>query len=1357
MTSEFDGTKADVADTFAVHALAVGPITGFPDADTVGEAERTAAVLRRLGGESVVPPLAGDAVRSLTDADESLAHWAGEHGGDGSSRPTALLWFGHGRAVRMGSVLLVPGSKERGNARVTPDMVAHYVHAEQLRREQDDSHWALVVLEACNSENFAQDVAGRFNGTGKERTRSLLVIATGKAAAQGYLGTFRDLLERYLTPKTSHDDFTLRDLQGHFKSHRCYAELVGDETGAELRLALRDRVPLTGATTVADLWRQQSRYDNAPEAWPRRPVPEKVGFLEVVSDFTGRAAHLRAIAAWCADAAGAAVLAVTGEPGAGKSALLGETLQRWTRRGPDGPGRGPAEAAQAADPPPPPIVAVLPLTGNTPADVVRQLAEKLDAISEGPGRDDLDGDDAALDRVRRRLAELTRDSDADDIPAAPTPTRALIVADALDEARDPFRIAALLRELTTVPGVRLLIGTRPTPFATAPGEHRPADGSGHLELPEVLGAASGHARVLVLERDPAAARDYARGKVRDILREHPAGDATWHETVTGTVADAVEAHVREGSWQFLQAALVVQEIEQRPTVLSPGPDGRSALAEMLDRDQSGLFAAAVKRITAGLPTAEPLLRALAYAHGRGLPLADGIWAHAAAGIAGTDGPFDDEQLELFLSRAAAYVLLDGEDRRSVYRLAHRTYAEQLLADGMQDRRHAMLIALLELAAAQARSGQPLSPHLAARLAEYAADCGASGWAALAARPGVVDRLPPASLSTPALTPGRGTGTSPIDLPIEILGTVASAHLIKEAEPGDRPGLRQLGGLRAAGLLHAAGPGAGWEVAWGRLRRVPLHLQLGGSPTAITALVARADAPWLVTGSLDGSVMVWEPWRDHHPTMLLSGYDSPVTALAALGPVRREAGVGSVGPGLLAVAHEDRTVHLWDTDADTDGYADAGADADADAGADADADADADAGADRPEPRRAACTEMVRVIAALPDGSRRFVVGGESGYLALLGPDGALSSAAEAVSSRDVVGLVHVPGPDGAPLVVTAQQSGVLALWKVDGAVPVLVHDSHSHTALAGLVGVPGPTGPHRLVTVSEDGRLAQWRVHTGGDRPTILADTEGRVPEARSGADPVLAALPATGQDGVPVVGDRQGTVRIVGPTAAPGHPALLETSTGSRPIKAIGVLRGPEGGSILVTAAERDSRVHFWDPAAAARTEGAPVVRASWVDDMRRHVLADGTETLVVTEECAGTRTVRVLRAADGALLELPAPSDGSADAAAERAPLPDGAVDQHAGSVVDCVALDGPAGLSRPARTRATAGREGTVVVWREEPASGWRPVRRIPLGSPCVRLTPISSGRLAVATDDGVVVLRLDSVARAGDGGGSKETHG
>ncbi|MFD5945295.1 AAA family ATPase [Streptomyces collinus] len=1303
----------EAADTFAVHMLPMGRVAGYDDEDMAGEADLAADALRRMGGRRVDPVFQGTAVRSLTEADEALAHWAGEQG-DEEPCSSALLWFGHGRAAALGSVLLVPDSEER-NARVTPDMVAHHVHTEQQSRTYGEGHWALVVFEACNSENFAEDVAQRFNGTGQPRVRSLLLIATGKAAAQGYLGTFRRVLESFVNSKTSHDEvFTLRDLQRHFADSGCYARLVGDDTHAELRLLLPGHVPLAGATSVADQRREQSRFDQEPVDPPQRKVPDRAGFLEVVHDFTGRTRELQAVADWRDTPGAPALLVVTGPPGTGKSALLGEAVQRWLHRrtpGNEGADAKPSRAAHISSGAPgeepttwelPYVAAVLALTGSTSADVVRRLGVALGTATDGADAESSGDAAQAVEGLRLRLGELVAAA-----PASGTPTRALIVADALDEARDPLRVATLLRDLTAIPGVRLLIGTRPSPFPSL-------SGTGRADLLEVLGAGTGDAEILKLAPDPAATRARTERGVRRILQDHPAGDEAWQETVVDRIGQAVDSHVSDGSWQFLQAALVLQEIEQRPGVLSADPQARTALDHLLARDQTGLFHAAVARITAGLPTARPLLRALAYAHGRGLPLADGIWARAAAGIAGSGSRVDEEQLELFLNRAAAYVLIDGEDRRSVYRLAHHTHAEDLLTDSTPRDRQTMLAALLDLAADQAGDGGPLSPHLAARLAEYAADCGAAGWAALGRRPAVIDRLAPASLSTLALTPGPGTGTMPTELPVEVLGTVASAHLIKASLPGDRPALRQLGGLRAAGALHEAGPDSAWEVCWGKLLRVPLHLRLGGPDGVVTALAARPDATWLVTGSHDGTVVVWRPWRGHVPVLLLRGCDKPVRALAVLAH-------GPSGPGLLAVAHHNRTIQLWDT------------------------------AAEHHRPLAVETDELVTVMAVLPDGTRRCVVAGEVGFLALLGPSGSLQRAETPLAATDVVGLAPVPGSVGPQLVVAANQCGLLSVWDVGGTVPVLVHRRRARTGLSGLTWVTDPVAGPRIVTVSDEGHVGYWRVEAGDRGPEIIADRFGSGPAAQCATPRVLATLPVSEESRVPVIGDERGRVRVVPPPIEEAAPAGVETSTGTGTITAIGALRGPHGGAVLVTAAERDPTVHFWDPQAVAPDgTAASVDIPSAVSELRRHVFPDGREALVVTERRAERTVERVLDAADGVeLTDAASPADGTG---ARKTPLPEGAEDLH-GRVMGCVDLVG-LDTARGVRVRATAGRDGTVVLWRED--LHWRPVRTLRLGAPCLRLASLGAGRLAVAMDDGIAVLKINPVAWATDGRGAEDTH-
>ncbi|WP_158778877.1 AAA family ATPase [Streptomyces cellulosae] len=1291
--------ESEIADAFDVYVVPVGPVVGYDaKVDTAAEAHLTTAVLQQFGGQAVAPlfsyrdPTDGQddspgTLESLKEVDEQLARWAGEHD-DRVTRPSALLWFGHGTPGAAGPSLLVPGSKKRrDNARVTPDMLAHYILAEQRIRATDEGHWAIVLIEACNGAEFAGKLYSKLTDT-QPKACSLLLVSTGKDGAQAYLGAFRAHLENYVRKQTSLDEvFTLRDLQVHLKSPDCYAELVGDETSLELKLRLHDRVPLSGAVTVAEHMRLQHEFEEEAPPYTPPPTTATSGFLEVVPEFTGRVADLDAVADWCSTADTPPVLVVTGAPGTGKSALLGEVLRRL-RSGTPGTAR---------------IGAVLRLTGSTPADVVHQLADSLGTLqptTSGPPNDETGPAEHPLDLLRRRLTAL----------AAPAATaRTLIIADALDEAQDPVQVACLLRDLTDIPGIGLLIGTRSSPYGRSGGS------GARGELPAALGSTTGRARVRELAPDPDAAARYTERQVRRILGEHPAGDPAWQETVVHTVRSAVATHVRDGSWQFLQTALMVREIEQRPDVLKPDTESRTALENLLARDRTGLFGSAVARITEELPTAELFLRALAFAQGRGLPRADGLWAHAAAGITGSDVPLDDQKMSLFLSRAAAYVLLDGEDRRSVYRLAHRTYAEHLQASSTLEQRLGMLTALLGLAEDQAAAGQRLSPHLRSRLAQYAADCGARGWTELAGRPAVLDRLPPTALSTLALAPGRREGgVTPGDLPIEVLGTVTSAHLIKESSPGDRAGLRQLGGLRATGQWHPAGPGAAWEVCWGRLRTAPPHLQLGGADGAVSALAAHPSAQWLVSGSLDGTVLVWEPWRSHRPALLLRGCERPVSALASLGWT-----AGREGPGLLAAAHDDRTIQLWDTDSE------------------------------RPTPVTIAFPQVVRHMVALPDGTGRLALAGEAGHLSIF-EVGGRPRIATALPCGDVVGLAPVTGTDGLQWLAVAYETGELALWDVSADCPSLLTQVPTRQMLTALTSVTDTEGVVRLVTAAEEGPVRFWcPTQRDGAEVRILLDGEAQS-SAEDGRDSVLAALPAPDGGEVAVLGNSAGTLRVLGRHDSAGRTLYTGGPTRTR---ALVVLAGPKSGHAVVSAAGRDPRVHFWAVAPDAADAPAHQTRWSRHDTVRRQVLTDGLEVLVLSGP-AGTDT-RVLRAEDGEELardELDGllHSGGEAKDDTTNAPVPQAVKDAHQRRVQGWTRLLGDAydGLW------ASVDLDGDVVLWRSGTPGSWQATHRIRLGLLCRGLVALHGGRLALATHDGVVVLGIGSVVAGADGSRTEE---
>ncbi|MEU1655362.1 hypothetical protein HEP81_02141 [Streptomyces griseofuscus] len=1286
-----DGT---VAEAFDAQMVPVGHVAGYPKADTAAEAAAVLDVLRRIGGQPALRSSVGPGtVDSLGAADDELARWSGEYGEPGGrhpkERPSALVWLGHGRRGTMGPALLVPGSAERGDyAQLTPDLFAHHLYAEWGNRRAADGHWAMVVIEACKSSDFAKVVRERFDRSAAmdDAPYSILLIATGKDAAQAYLGTFRETLEDYLGALTSHDVFELHELRRFFKQAGHYCEF-GGESCAELKLLVRDRVPLPGVTTVAEQRRRQQEFDAEPvpvagaRAVESPEERERAGYLEVVPRFTGRESELAEVLRWGTgpgpECERERVLIVPGAPGVGKSAFLGQALRRLRESGAR-------------------VGAVLRLTGSTVAEVRDRLQGM--GVSRAPG------------------GEWGADSPE-------SAERILVVADALDEARDPVPTAQLLLAATEHPRVSLIIGTR-----RAPGDDGDPEGA-RIDLPTVLGSHTGRARVLELLPDPVAAGAYAADGVRRTLGESagtlPQGaDPGWAEVVAETVRAAVEQHVREGDWQFLQAALLVQEIEGNPGVLSSDPEAWQALLKLLDRDRSGLFGAAVARITAEMPMALPFLRALALGHGRGLPRADGIWLRAASALAGQGGCASDERtLTEFLGKAAAYVLLDGEDRRSVYRLAHRTYAERLAAEVTAEQRLAMLTALLELAADQVAEGRPPSPHLESRLAEYAADCGAPGWRRLACYRGVLDRLRVAALCGLALAPGRrGGGTVPTDLPIEILGTVTSAHLIERSTPADRPGLRQLGGLRACGEPHPAGDGGAWEVCWGAVRRTPPHLQLDAGQM-VTAVAARPDRPWLVSGARDGSVTLWEPWRTHAPVLLTRGSDSPVTAVAASdvpGPADDASGTagaapGGAGPGLVVSAHEDRTLRIWHPGAET------------------------DAGAGE---RVVEAPEPVWQLVALPDG--RFAVAGETGRVAVLDPGadgdpgGARLSPAPGAPGSDVVGLASVTGPEGESWLAVAERAGDLALWEVAGEAPRLLHTMSLRRQLAALTAMAGA----QLAVACEDGSLWRWDASSEGHAAVERLNIPG--PAFRAGSSTTLAGWQGADAGWTVLWGDPRGLWAMT--VDQPRRPVGGGAGAG---VRALAVLAGPDGRRVVAAAAERGPAIHFWDPSAhltgAARGAEVPFGR---IIGMHRYVTEEGAEALALCHEVRTSgrteRVVRLLGADDGRELT------GEADRAGGRpgwdgteGRRPETVTHAHQGDISGLVALRGA-----PYRGMwASADDDGEVQLWATDPHAARRltPGHRIRLGSPVLGLSALSGGRLAVAFKDGVVVL---SVAAAGN---------
>ncbi|MFG3021597.1 hypothetical protein ACGFZQ_24135 [Streptomyces sp. NPDC048254] len=1202
---ETDLYGAEYVDELPVHALAFDDVHDQTHVDATKEAAAILALLGRLG--AVAAPGVPEAVTwDLNTVEERLAYWASS----GGERTSVLLWIGHGKGKHKQAGLLVPGNPENTRAaRVVPQTLAWHLHDEASRRVAP--HWAFVVVEACGSGGFVDRVAEELTAVGAtaEKELALLLVGSGQHLGPGHLGTFREKMAEVLDGFTDHD----RDIEPGELAHRLNAHdgVYARAIGCSRQLPLRPRTahPLPVTATVEDYDRLHRLLDTQTDSALAHFLRSGVcsGFTELTWGFTGRAADRRGVARWAADPHTPGMLIVTGAPGAGKSALLGNLMvHAYPAVGEELHAAGFADRLDP-DLALPAVDAVLHLAGSTLDDVVGRLTTLLGVAPAEPGL-----------ALQERIAALRK--------AVEARASTVIMADALDEAREPVLVAGLLRELAPLTGVRLIVGTRPTAPTPVVGHRPPGEVSrapegqtpgadpvlpsgrgtraASEELLDALGRDTGHAQVHALERDAEAVHRY----VTRSLRGTPGGLSA--EAVDG-VADIVRERVESGDWEFLQASLVVQEIQQSPELLRP--ERLADLHRLLAHDQRGLFNSAVGRIAEGFPQATPLLAALAHAQGRGLPRAGQLWATVAGALdPGGVAPADADIARL-LHRAAAYVLLDGEDGHTVYRLAHRTFADKFLERSGPHERAAVLRALVALAAdrVEAAPDVPLPGHLARHLSAYAAEAGPDGWRELAGCPRVLDRIDVPALAGDVLSGGMSLTSEAGNagrLPGGVLGTVASAHLIRSASPGDRPGLRQLGAARITGEHTEAGPDAAWRVCWSRMARHFPHLPLDGHVRPVKELVTwDAETTVLASGAEDGTVLLWEPWAGHAPVAALPApLRSSLLAMAALPPG------GGHGPR-LAVAHNDRRVRIWDL-GDT--------------------------------PAVHAETDVPTILtgmAAVP--GPRLALTGTQGYVALWDftrPTDRPRSGAEPA------GRVHGVVSVAQRRLVTVDEGGYVKVWDASGEAPRSLVSGRPATPPTALAVLPGAPGVVRFASAHTEAAAGDAKAAAEVTFWTLTDDGLAQDGEPLHTGDSALTAIGAiTGTGGGTrlVTAARDGSLYLWDPRTRTRTGVLREGA--SAPTVRILPVTGPTRVPLPATAARRDSAVRLWSPhtsgapaGAAGPSEadgldgtpdpGGPADRAlTGVTSVDRALGPDGEELLLLGLR-DGTR--RVCSAADGA-----------------------------------------------------------------------------------------------------------------------------
>ncbi|MZF84861.1 caspase family protein [Streptomyces sp. SID5643] len=649
--------------------------SGVPDLPgAVPDADRVAALLAPMGYTRVLEDLSRNPSRNALV--EGLDEWALETG-LGADDVVVVYFAGHGQKNGPKHHLLCANHRPglwSSTAVKSDDFAEPLV--------QSDVGHLLVVLDTCFASAGTESVAtlaaqltDRRRGSAQ---RAVLAAARGKELAKE--NKFVDALARVLAkPQAgpSQRYLSVREVTARINElldsptqHASHS--VVDSAGQDPFFDNRLYVPATerDGLDLAVLARLRKRHEG--HYGPRGRGLEHAG--ERGSYFTGRIPALSSLAGWLRAPHDRKARVVTGDPGSGKSALLGRFLELTDAE----------HAARTTYPGagwlPPPGMNVIRLWARrvTGTDLVRDLGAAL-ALP-----------DAERDELLKALGERT--------------DPVTVVIDSLDEAgtagdqSEGRRIAReLLQPLSAMPAVRLLIGTRRN-----------------------LIPALGHAvEVIDLDADEhahEAVTEYAHAVLLDAHDPDSLSPYRDDPVLARTVASGIAA---QAGRSFLVARMNARALVHRQEIVDTSADGWE---RSLPGDAREAFAAYLDRFGAERQRVVRLLRPLAYAQGEGLPWST-VWAPLAEALSGTACTNDD--LDWLFENAGSYITESDNGSGSVYRLYHETMAEYLRVPSRAAEHHrAVATGLAALVPADPIAGErdwaTAHPYILTHLASHAA-------------------------------------------------------------------------------------------------------------------------------------------------------------------------------------------------------------------------------------------------------------------------------------------------------------------------------------------------------------------------------------------------------------------------------------------------------------------------------------------------------------------------------------------------------------------------------------------------------------------------------------------------------------
>jgi hypothetical protein len=583
-------------------------------------AERLSDIVSGEHGGVVIGSIVATSQDDVTTAFEE---WIARH--EQAPRSTIVYLVGHGTDDGLDHSFLLPHGP--GTRELRTATLASFFEKDWVRRQRDEGAWTLFVLDCCGADIGVTNLQNALTRVALKKPRRLSLWPTAPSGAT-HSGRFVAAFARALDTFTEND--AVIPLNELFR--RMHAELGDLEPqgylphDAALRNPLRTPTPVVmNLDAHAELRRMIAGLpDDVRNHFLAKAQGAEAGDLTWY--FSGRKQEIETLSTWLRETP-AGMRVVTGEAGSGKSALLGHLFvlaDDQLANAYAATGLAP-DLAVGMRPPSNCFDAAIHLTGRTLAQTVADLREQLNAPEDF-------------------IEEFQR-----------TKRRVTVLADALDEAQEPVRIADFLKRAVDSNVARVIVGTR---RSLGEGPDQRPDPNRH----ELLDALRANPEDLVIVgRDGEATREYVTRRLSAAGSPYAGDDAT---------IAALANKVASANQPFLFARLLTLELLVRPSI----EPGELPVDQLLAESHRGVFQLALNRLINEDREIVAMLAALAAGRGRGIPESGGTWLAVARSLKFTE-TVSDTAVRKTLERAAPYIMLDAEGGQSVYRLAHRTFVE----------------------------------------------------------------------------------------------------------------------------------------------------------------------------------------------------------------------------------------------------------------------------------------------------------------------------------------------------------------------------------------------------------------------------------------------------------------------------------------------------------------------------------------------------------------------------------------------------------------------------------------------------------------------------------------------------------